>query len=60
MDFRKAHDGLAAVVQNELGLDPYSGVAFVFRAKCALPQANRHYAARPQDALDAVLTPAQP
>lgn len=25
-----------------------------------LPQANRHYAARPQDALDAILTPAQP
>ena len=23
-----------------------------------IPQANRHYAARPQDALDAVLTPA--
>ena len=23
VDFRKGHDGLAAVVQNELGLDPY-------------------------------------
>ena len=33
VDFRKGHDGLAAVVQNELGLDPYSGVAHVFRAK---------------------------
>ena len=33
VDFRKGHDGLAAVVQNELGLDPYSGVAYVFRAK---------------------------
>ncbi len=33
--FRKGHDGLAAVVQNELGLDPYSGVAYVFRAKRA-------------------------
>ena len=33
MDFRKGHDGLAAVVHNDLGLDPYSGVAYVFRAK---------------------------
>ena len=35
VDFRKGHDGLAAVVQNDLGLDPYSGVAYVFRAKRA-------------------------
>ena len=35
VDYRKGHDGLAAVVQNELGLDPYSGVAYVFRAKRA-------------------------
>jgi len=33
VDFRKGHDGLAAVVQNELGLDPHSGVIVVFRAK---------------------------
>jgi len=26
VDFRKGHDGLAAVVQNELGLDPHSGI----------------------------------
>ncbi len=25
VDFRKGHDGLAAVVEHELGLDPYSG-----------------------------------
>ena len=35
VDFRKGHDGLAAVVRNDLGLDPYSGVAYVFRAKRA-------------------------
>ena len=35
VDFRKGHDGLAAVVHNELGLNPYSGVAYVFRAKRA-------------------------
>ena len=35
VDFRKGHDGLAAVVQNELGCDPHSGVIFVFRAKRA-------------------------
>jgi len=33
VDFRKGHDGLAAVVQNELRLDPFSGIIVVFRAK---------------------------
>lgn len=33
VDFRKGHDGLAAVAQNELGLDPFSGLVVVFRAK---------------------------
>jgi len=33
VDFRKGHDGLAAVVQNELGLDAHSGIIVVFRAK---------------------------
>jgi len=33
VDFRKGHDGLAALVQNSLGLDPYSGLIVVFRAK---------------------------
>ena len=33
VDFRKGHDGLAAVVQEQLGLDPHSGVAVVFRSK---------------------------
>lgn len=33
VDFRRGHDGLAATVQNELGLDPFSGVIVVFRAK---------------------------
>lgn len=35
MDFRKGHDGLAAVVQNELGLDPYTSVIVIFRSKRA-------------------------
>ena len=30
-----AANGAAAVVRNELGLNPYSGVAYVFRAKRA-------------------------
>jgi transposase len=29
------HDGLAALVQQMFGLDPFSGAAFVFRAKWA-------------------------
>ena len=33
VDFRKGHDGLAALAQNELGLDPHSGLIVVFRSK---------------------------
>ena len=33
VDFRKGHDGLAAVAEHELGVDPHSGVAVVFRSK---------------------------
>lgn len=35
VDFRKGHDGLAAVVKNELRKDPFTGAVFVFRAKRA-------------------------
>ena len=35
VDFRKGIDGLAALVQEQLRLDPYSGTIFVFRAKRA-------------------------
>mgnify|MGYP001820593891 FL=1 len=35
VDFRKGMDGLALVVQERLGLDPFAGAAFVFRAKRA-------------------------
>ena len=35
VDFRKGMDGLAALVQQEIGADPFSGVIFVFRAKRA-------------------------
>ena len=35
VDFRKGHDGLAAVVQQMFGLDPFCGAAFVFRSKRA-------------------------
>ena len=33
VDFRKGMDGLAAVVQEQLRLDPFCGAVFVFRAK---------------------------
>ena len=33
VDFRKGHDGLAALAERELELDPYSGIIVVFRAK---------------------------
>jgi len=35
VDFRKGPDGLAAVAQSVLQLDPYSGLIIVFRAKRA-------------------------
>ena len=35
VDFRKGMDGLAALVRETLGSDPYSGVIYVFRAKRA-------------------------
>ena len=48
VDFRKGHDGLAAVVQNELGLDPHSGIIVfgaalepVARSRLTPPQARR-------------------
>ena len=33
VDFRKGHDGLAAITQQVLGVDPFCGAAFVFRSK---------------------------
>ncbi len=33
VDFRKGHDGLAALVKNELRKEPFTGAVFVFRAK---------------------------
>ena len=35
VDFRKGHDGLAAVVKRALRRDPFTGTVFVFRAKRA-------------------------
>lgn len=31
VDFRKSHRGLSAIVQMELGHDPFTGVLYVFR-----------------------------
>ena len=35
VDFRKGHDGLAALAQSVLKEDPFTGTVFVFRAKRA-------------------------
>ncbi|MFC6687809.1 IS66 family insertion sequence element accessory protein TnpB [Jhaorihella thermophila] len=35
VDFRKGHDGLTALVKNELRKEPFTGTVFVFRAKRA-------------------------
>ena len=33
VDFRKGHNGLAALVQNHLHKDPFTGTVYVFRSK---------------------------
>ena len=33
VDFRKGADGLAALVRDTMGTDPFSGAVYVFRAK---------------------------
>ena len=33
VDFRKGHDGLAALVQSHLRKKPFDGAVYVFRAK---------------------------
>jgi transposase len=35
VDFRKGHDGLAALIKNELHKDPFTGTVFVFRSRKA-------------------------
>ena len=35
VDFRKGADSLAALIKNEYGAQPFSGVVYVFRAKGA-------------------------
>jgi len=35
VDFRKGHNGLAALVQNHLHKDPFIGTVYVFRSKRA-------------------------
>ncbi|WP_424928840.1 IS66 family insertion sequence element accessory protein TnpB [Amaricoccus tamworthensis] len=35
VDFRKGHNGLAALVKNELHKEPFTGTVFVFRSKRA-------------------------
>lgn len=35
VDFRKGHNGLAALVQSHLKKDPFNGAVYVFRAKRA-------------------------
>lgn len=35
IDFRKGHDGLAALVSSQLRKDPFTGTVFVFRSRRA-------------------------
>ncbi len=36
VDFRKGHNGLAALVQNGLQSDPFTGAVFVFRSRVSI------------------------
>ncbi|MCP4185158.1 MAG: transposase [Hyphomicrobiales bacterium] len=36
VDFRKGHDGLAALISNELEKNPFTGTVFVFRANARI------------------------
>jgi transposase len=38
VNFRKGADGLAALVRDTMGADPFSGTVYVFRAKRAEAQ----------------------
>jgi transposase len=42
VDFRKGHDGLAALVKNELRKDPFTGTVFVFRSRMAYKRLEEH------------------
>ena len=47
VDFRCGMDGLAALVKEQLRLDPYAGTLFIFRSKRAhLPTFNIRFASR--------------
>lgn len=37
VDFRKGMEGLAALVREVLGADPFSGAVFVYRKRCLVP-----------------------
>ena len=37
VDFRNGMDGLAALVQDAMGADPFSGTVYVFRSKRGTP-----------------------
>ena len=42
VDFRKGHDGLAALAERELGLDPHSGIMGSAPAQCRMtPQRKK-------------------
>ena len=41
IDFRKGHDGLAALVSSVLRKDPFTGTVFVFRSRRANRQSFR-------------------
>jgi transposase len=49
IDFRKGHDGLAALVKNELHKDPFTGTVFVFRSRRANRQSFRIQTPRTPD-----------
>jgi len=47
VDFRKGHDGLAALVQSVLEEDPFTGTVFVFRDEPLCGRASWRHRSEP-------------
>ena len=53
VDFRKGAEGLAALVREEMGADPFSGAVYVFRGAVVGTARGAGLAAGPSDAPNA-------
>jgi transposase len=57
VDFRKGAEGLATLVKDQMRLEPFSGVVFMFRAKRTI---TRSVQGHPQNQIDGLIPWAYP